>query len=328
MSDGNDIMAELAGLEAAEQGLDEAKRTQDSAVQELKVQKVDVATARRELAGRVCAGETTGDPVLDMQVRLTNSFQRVGSFERGEPYHRLLWLFEEVVTCRGQLVVYRESDYSEIAGIVAEDATLVVSPYSGEPHPMLGIPLAARYQDRHHDIEPGYITIGYHILVEAEINKPPGQKEREYKPQTLFFGEAAVQAWFETLAGDRAIEVWAMARALGRPLVDTPVLTLELHRRQLAGVAELRDKQDSLKQLTRRLSGWQQNPGKALAEHHGKFEPIPGGVTIDFGLGSDVRKALENLRLVVNLAKWLGMEDNDTYKAAVRQINGCPEIPE
>lgn len=266
-------------------------------------------------------GSTSCDLAMDLTILVTDHADRDSDFYRGAS-----WLIEQLRLHPGELLVHQQSVLNRswvIGRIPASNFPILVLQDASararrQRKDFWGDGIALTSAPRAHISSSDHSVINRSLALELShslsyLHDPEGR-------QGLFIGDAAVMALFQSLNAEERFHFWVVTRQLGYPIGDGDYeVAAELRRRREAMIPELIRADDVLRSYRTLLAKWQQNPAQFFAEsdYAGTVGKVPGGVTINFGLGEGIQEAKTALRRLIAVAKAdLLMIDNPTLQQA------------
>lgn len=271
-------------------------------------------------------GATTGDLALDFSIVSSGHMRKERTYESAK------WLIEALKPYPGELVLQEHGYGGWNLGVVPDPAIPYLVPYdSGLPSTQTAefhyrdiIALTTRQSGRANNYN--YAVRDVPVFVEVSLvgfDKPENRAK-------LHIGNQVVEQWLSTQSVVDQFKAWMISRLLARPLDATEAVWAELQRCREEAIAKIIAQQQLLVGLYEKLRRWQAIPQEALNQRRGVIMPTETGVTIDFGLSSDIEKARTRLEeLVTQALVELLMADSPTVRAAAQYINmALPDEPE
>ena len=270
---------------------------------------------------QIRCGATCGDVAMDWTILVTDNLDRDSDF-----YRSASWLIDQIRLHPGELLVHQRAMQNR-----AWDIGRI--PTSNFPVLLLQDG-SKRDQNEHEDFwgtgialtesPRGRVSQSGHSIVlrplALELSRSLASLHDSEGRRGLFIGNTAVMALFDSLSVEERFHFWAATRHLGYPIGDNDEgVVAELQRRREAMIPELIRAEGVLRSYNTLLARWQQNPAEFFAErdNRGTVGSVPGGVSINFGLGKRIEGAKTALRQLIGAAQTdLLMVNNPTLQQA------------
>lgn len=302
-----DLLDQIREAEAMQTALELSEAEKEIKKSEYEATKKSASEMITTIRQRLLDGETTGDIALDIKISIERSL------EKDTTYHNLAWLYESLVTHKGELILLampRSTLYQ--FGVIGEDLKihLVFDGYLPSSNSSIDIYLPKLFANASEKLTDSSLIIQY-----SAVQNPNFAIYNQDGQGLIHIGNEAVQHWLDKQNTRTALEIWLKSRRLGIGLTASEAIFAEYIRSREYILIKITQKTDELRLLQERFKNFQTSPHTALLDRKERVESVKtnDGVSLKFPtVLAEIAKVTDELNKLLDRAVIeLIMSDNE-----------------